>query len=177
MQSFAKQPSYSTYAKYSQVGTSKVRLLLPAQKNLSAAMKAFAEFFKEKTGKEWQTRADGKMPPAKCNEDGEPLPPHEGWYTMEIRGNLFTDYLKSYREPSDLKSFEVQEKVNPLPEQPTSTSAEKSLDTEGLSEGHALLESLILMEFGSSIRDEPEGKSTVKGSSQIVADEVVEKPR
>jgi hypothetical protein len=140
-------------------------------------MKAFAEFFKEKTGKEWQTRADGKMPPAKCNEDGEPLPPHEGWYTMEIRGNLFTDYLKSYREPSDLKSFEVQEKVNPLPEQPTSTSAEKSLDTEGLSEGHALLESLILMEFGSSIRDEPEGKSTVKGSSQIVADEVVEKPR
>jgi hypothetical protein len=178
MQSFAKQPSYSTYAKYSRVGTSKVQLLLPAQKNLSAAMKAFAEFFKEKTGKEWESRADKKMPPPKCNEAGEPLPAHKGWYSMEINENIFTDYLKSYQDSSGLADVDVQDKVDPVPEQPASDSATKNLDgpSEGLSEGHALLESLILMEFGPSTSNNPgEDNNTAEEPSEVVAEGVVEK--
>lgn len=173
MQSFAKQPSYSTYAKYSRVGTSKVHLLLPAQKNLSAAMKAFAEFFKEKTGKEWESRADKKMPLPKCNDAGEPLPAHEGWYAMEIYENIFTDYLKSYQDPSGPTDVDVQDTVNPVPEQPASDSATKNLDgpSEGLSEGHVLLESLILMEFGPSTTNKPEEKiNTAEEPSEVVAD-------
>lgn len=175
MQSFAKQPSYSTYAKYSRVGTSKVYLLLPAQKNISAAMKSFAEFFKDKTGKAWESRADGKIPPPKCNDDGEPLPVHEGWYTLEIHGNIFTNYFKSYQDPSDPTVVDFQDKVNPV-----SDSDAKNLDgaSEGLSQSHALLESLILMEFGRSTTNEPEEENnTPEESSELITEEVVEKSK
>ncbi|KAJ5975730.1 hypothetical protein N7481_009437 [Penicillium waksmanii] len=173
MQSFAKQPSYSTYAKYSRVGTSKVQLLLPAQKNLSVAMKSFAEFFKDQTGKEWESRADKKMPLPKCNHAGEPLPAHEGWYSMEIYENIFTNYLKSYEDPSSTTDVEVQDKMDPVPEQPVTDSGDGS--SKGLSQSHALLESLILMEFGPSTMNKPEeDNNTAEEPSEVVPDGVVE---
>ncbi|KAJ5082463.1 hypothetical protein N7532_011506 [Penicillium argentinense] len=101
IQSSARSPTYGAYVKYSRVGKSTVELLAPAHKSVGFAMSAFAKFFKEKTGKEWCDRADGKLPPPKTNDENQPLPPHEGWFSLESHSNLFTDYLKSVPEQAD----------------------------------------------------------------------------
>lgn len=59
------------------------------------AIKAFKAFFKLQTGKSWEDRADGKVPPPKTDKDGHQLPAHEGWYSSEITTNMFTDWIKS----------------------------------------------------------------------------------
>ncbi|KAJ5224821.1 uncharacterized protein N7469_008324 [Penicillium citrinum] len=143
IQSIAKRPTYATYAKYSRVGLSKVELLAPPLKNPSAAMKKFMEFFKEQTGVEWADRKTEKLPPPKCNDDGEPLPPHEGWYHMETHTNLFTDYLKSWQQPTGPSGADIHGQSGLMTDDSNLQSTDLAAISEELSQNHALLASLI----------------------------------
>lgn len=59
-------------------------------------MEKFKQFFKEQTGKEWDNRAKGKMPPPKRDVDGNSLPVHEGWFYLEEKTSILGAFL---REP------------------------------------------------------------------------------
>lgn len=59
-------------------------------------MEKFKQFFKEQTGKEWDERANGKMPPPKRDVDGNSLPVHEGWFYLEEKTTILGAFL---REP------------------------------------------------------------------------------
>lgn len=85
--------TYSTWAKYSRVGTSRVEELTPAKSDMALAIQMFKEFFKAKTGKDWEDRNDGKLPIPKADEQGNILPIHEGWYIYESQDNIFTTFL------------------------------------------------------------------------------------
>ncbi|OQD78485.1 hypothetical protein PENDEC_c001G02071 [Penicillium decumbens] len=106
-QSCSEPFTYSAYAKYSQVGKSYVEILAPPKGDKAPAIKAFKEFFLAQTGKEWDNRADGRMPAPKTDGEGNPLPSHEGWYVYEDKSNMFSNWMKSYQPPS------------PTPEAPT----------------------------------------------------------
>lgn len=56
----------------------------------------FKKFFSEQTGKEWDERASGKMPPPKKDDEGKSLPVHEGWFYLEEKTTLLGAFL---REP------------------------------------------------------------------------------
>lgn len=94
--SVAEPHTYSAYAKYSRVGTSNVNLLVGPKCKLEAAVNTFKEFFKEQTGKDWDERASGQMPPPKTDDDGNSLPVHEGWFYLEEKTTLLGAFL---REP------------------------------------------------------------------------------
>lgn len=79
------------------MGQSKVEPLTPAKSDKPLAIKAFKEFFKRETGKDWEHRADGRMPAPKTDKDGNILPAQQGWYAIESTGNLFTDWMKAYQ--------------------------------------------------------------------------------
>jgi len=85
--------TYSTWAKYSRVGVSRVEELTPAKADLASAIEAFRQFFKVHTGKNWEDRKDGQFPPVKTDEQGNVLPPHEDWWIWESQDNIFTSYL------------------------------------------------------------------------------------
>ncbi|KGO72652.1 hypothetical protein PITC_056380 [Penicillium italicum] len=95
-ESNAKPHTYSTYAKYSRVGTSNVELLAGPRCKLELAVEKFKQFFKEQTGKEWDERASGKMPAPKRDPDGNSLPVHEGWFYLEEKTTILGAFL---REP------------------------------------------------------------------------------
>lgn len=59
-------------------------------------MDKFKQFFKERTGKEWEERANGKMPPPKNDPDGNSLPVQEGWFYLEEKTTILGAFL---REP------------------------------------------------------------------------------
>lgn len=59
-------------------------------------MDKFKQFFKEQTGKEWDERANGKMPPPKKDVDGNSLPVNEGWFYLEEKTTILGAFL---REP------------------------------------------------------------------------------
>ena len=59
-------------------------------------MDKFKQFFREQTGKEWDERANGKMPPPKTDMDGNTLPVHEGWFYLEEKTTILGAFL---REP------------------------------------------------------------------------------
>jgi hypothetical protein len=56
----------------------------------------FKQFFKEQTGKEWDERANGKMPPPKTDLNGNSLPVHQGWFYLEEKTTILGAFL---REP------------------------------------------------------------------------------
>ncbi|KAJ9488190.1 hypothetical protein VN97_g5109 [Penicillium thymicola] len=95
-QSTSEPHTYSTYAKFSRVGTSNVELLAGPRCKLEVAVEKFKQFFKDQTGKEWDERANGKMPPPKRDVDGNSLPVHEGWFYIEEKTTILGAFL---REP------------------------------------------------------------------------------
>ncbi|CAG8908125.1 unnamed protein product [Penicillium egyptiacum] len=95
-ESIAEPHTYSAYAKFSRVGTSNVELLAGPRCKLELAVGKFKQFFKEQTGKEWDERANGKMPPPKTDLDGNRLPVHEGWFYLEEKTTILGTFL---REP------------------------------------------------------------------------------
>ncbi|KAJ5676952.1 uncharacterized protein N7477_002585 [Penicillium maclennaniae] len=94
-QSFSNPPCYSTYAKYSQLGTSYVIELASPKKDMSLAINAFKKFFLAQTGKEWENRSNGQIPAPRLDDDGNPAP--EGWYSYEDTTSLFTNWIKAYQ--------------------------------------------------------------------------------
>lgn len=50
-------------------------------------------FFKTQTGKEWEERENGIMPPPKTDSEGNVLPLHQGWYHLEMKGSMLTKWL------------------------------------------------------------------------------------
>jgi hypothetical protein len=97
-ESFSKPPCYSTYAKYSQIGSSRVDQLASSTKNKALAIDAFKEFFLAQTGKEWENRSDGQIPAPKLDKDGNPAT--EGWYTYEDKSSPFSKWMKAYQPPT-----------------------------------------------------------------------------
>ncbi|OQE18097.1 hypothetical protein PENFLA_c022G05342 [Penicillium flavigenum] len=95
-ESVAEPHTYSAYAKFSRVGTSNVELLAGPRCKLELAVDKFKQFFKEQTGKKWDERANGKMPPPKTGPDGNSLPVHEGWFYLEEKTSILGAFL---REP------------------------------------------------------------------------------
>ncbi|KAI3230120.1 hypothetical protein DTO012A9_8456 [Penicillium roqueforti] len=93
-ESTAEPHTYSTYAKFSRVGISNVELLAGPRGKLEIAVDKFKQFFKEQTGKEWDERANGKMPPPKIDMDGSTLPVHEGWFYLEEKTTILGAFLK-----------------------------------------------------------------------------------
>jgi hypothetical protein len=90
---FSQPPTYSTWAKYSRVGTSRVEELAPLKSDVATAVNAFKQFFKAETGKDWEDRSDVKLPSPKTDSQGTVLPPHQGWYFYKSQDNMFTSYL------------------------------------------------------------------------------------
>ncbi|KAJ5126978.1 hypothetical protein N7448_007757 [Penicillium atrosanguineum] len=97
-QSLSKPPCYSTYAKYSQLGTSYVDELALPRKDKDVAICAFKKFFLAQTGKEWGNRSDGQIPAPKADKDGNPA--LEGWYTYEDTSSPFSNWIKAYQPPT-----------------------------------------------------------------------------
>ncbi|CAG8306805.1 unnamed protein product [Penicillium nalgiovense] len=95
-ESVAEPHTYSAYAKFSRVGISNVELLAGPRCKLELAVNKFKQFFREKTGKQWDERANGKMPPPKADLDGNSLPVHEGWFYLEEKTTILGAFL---REP------------------------------------------------------------------------------
>ncbi|CAG8006451.1 unnamed protein product [Penicillium salamii] len=87
--------SYSTYTKFSRTGKSTVEILTKAKANLESAVARFEDFFKEKTGKEWKDRGDGKEPPPKVGAEGESLPIHEGWFYIEKPKSILAEFIRT----------------------------------------------------------------------------------
>jgi hypothetical protein len=76
------------------VGRSTVDVVASPKSKLESALAKFAGFVKEKVGKEWEDRADGKIPPPKVDSDGQSLPFHEGWFCLEQKRSHFGDFLR-----------------------------------------------------------------------------------
>lgn len=108
------------------MGKAHVQPLTPAKSDKTLAIKAFKEFFKQATGKDWKDRADGKLPDPKTDKDGNILPPQEGWYTLEGTGNLFTDWMKSYQAPD-----ESEDKHSATGDLPATSGTEAELAENG----------------------------------------------
>jgi hypothetical protein len=54
----------------------------------------FKQFFKEQTNKEWDEKANGKMPPPKKDVDRNSLPAHEGWFYLEEKTTILGAFLR-----------------------------------------------------------------------------------
>ncbi|KAJ5793757.1 hypothetical protein N7457_000356 [Penicillium paradoxum] len=108
-ESIAEPHTYSTYAKFSRVGTSNIDLLVGPKGKLESAVNRFKQFFKEQTGKEWDERANGKMPPPKTDADGKSLPFHEGWFYLEEKTTLLGAYLRDSQVTEPQKSTSQKE--------------------------------------------------------------------
>ncbi|KAJ5382419.1 hypothetical protein N7517_000330 [Penicillium concentricum] len=100
-ESIAEPHTYSAYTKFSRIGTSNVEILAGPRCKLELAVDKFKQFFKEQTGKEWDKRASGKMPPPKTGPNGKSLPVHEGWFYLEEKMTIIGAFL---REPQNTSS-------------------------------------------------------------------------
>ncbi|KAJ5833833.1 hypothetical protein N7474_002144 [Penicillium riverlandense] len=89
----AKPHTYSTYVKYSRIGISRVETLAPPKSKLDIATTTFKMFFKTQTGKEWEERENGLMPPPKTDSEDNVLPSHQGWYHLEVKGSMLMNWL------------------------------------------------------------------------------------
>jgi hypothetical protein len=81
--------------------------LTTSKSTLEIAVAKFKAFFKQKTGKEWESRADGLMPPPKVDSDGKDLPSYEGWFYLEQRKSLLGSFL-SGTSLGDSRAADVQ---------------------------------------------------------------------
>lgn len=80
----------------------KVEVLSLPNDDKNLAIEAFKGFFLQQTGKNWEDRADGKIPSPKTDKEGNLVPSHESWYANENTGNLFTDWIKACKTPDDM---------------------------------------------------------------------------
>lgn len=94
-ETIAEPRSYSTYAKFSRTGTSKVELLTSVKATLESAVARFEAFFKEKTGKEWKDMGNYTVQPPKLGTEGESLPPHEGWFYVEKESSILAEFIRA----------------------------------------------------------------------------------
>ena len=76
--------TYAAFIKYTQSSKVGTHFLSPQGSTLSAAHTAFQKFFKQKTGKKWEYRSDGKVPSSKKGNDGSLLPADQGWFEVEL---------------------------------------------------------------------------------------------
>lgn len=91
--------TYTTYMKYTRTGASRSELLTPLDSTLDIALSAFKDFFKDKTGLDWEERASTSTPPMpKTDGEGNALPPHEGWFHYDEHVGLLSSILKRGRE-------------------------------------------------------------------------------
>ncbi|KAE8147848.1 hypothetical protein BDV25DRAFT_142366 [Aspergillus avenaceus] len=89
-----KPHTYSTECRYSRIGKQNTQQLAPTGSSLEAAMIAFNDFFEEQTATKWEQRHDGTLPPPKRDNEGNLLPPHEGWYIYEAPKGMFASYFQ-----------------------------------------------------------------------------------
>ncbi|KAK2764324.1 hypothetical protein FQN54_009016 [Arachnomyces sp. PD_36] len=76
--------TYSTFIAFTAPGKSGEHHLAPPGSPWPLASKSFRNFFKQKTGKMWEERGDGKVPEPKRGVGGEVLPVDEGWFRYEV---------------------------------------------------------------------------------------------
>ncbi|KAJ5682475.1 hypothetical protein N7462_005640 [Penicillium macrosclerotiorum] len=100
-------PTYSTFAKYSRVGTSRVEQLAPPKSNSTVAINSFKAFFTLQTGKEWENKEDGNLPGPRLDPEGQPSPVPQNWYSFESRTNIFTNYLMNF-SPSSTSNVPIE---------------------------------------------------------------------
>jgi hypothetical protein len=121
---------YSTYIKFSRTGKSSVEVLSPPRKSVQLAVNIFKMHFKIHTGKEWEDRADGKIPPAKKDADGSPLPAHTGWFFLEEQRSILGSFMMGSQN-TDSRAADGQTGTNALAEQGKSDiSMEVVIDLE-----------------------------------------------
>lgn len=94
-ETIAEPHVYSTYIKSSRPGKSTVDLLTTPKSTLESAVAKFRSFFKQETGKEWEDKDDGLVPPPKVGPDGGSLPVYEGWFSLEEKRSLLSEFLRS----------------------------------------------------------------------------------
>ncbi|KAJ5091539.1 hypothetical protein NUU61_006409 [Penicillium alfredii] len=73
-ESIAEPHTYSAFAKYSRVGKTTVDQLAPPHSSFDVTVAIFKKIFK-------------------TDPNGNRLPAHEGWYCLEVRDNLFANFL------------------------------------------------------------------------------------
>ena len=78
--------------KHTRVGKGEVSILAPPRSKLTLAQESFKKFFKLQTGVEWEERDETKYIPPKKDEEGNPLPAHEGWYTF-ARPSVLAEFM------------------------------------------------------------------------------------
>ncbi|CAL5871706.1 uncharacterized protein PFLUO_LOCUS5959 [Penicillium psychrofluorescens] len=140
-----KPHTYSTYVKYSRIGTSRVETLAPPKSKLDIATTTFKMFFKTQVGKEWEERENGIMPPPKTDSEDNVLPSHQGWYHLEMKGSVFTKWL--------MKPVALQADVQPGGDGSASQEGQgivsmEDLRSESSDEEQALIYGDGDMEFG-----------------------------
>ncbi|GES59220.1 brct domain protein [Aspergillus terreus] len=91
-QSNTEPRTYATYSKYSRVGRSKTEFLAPLGSTLDVALAKFEQIFEDKAGKKWENRLDGIPPPLKQDDNGNPLTPHEGWFSYDGEHSLISNF-------------------------------------------------------------------------------------
>ncbi|KAL1862232.1 hypothetical protein Plec18170_001057 [Paecilomyces lecythidis] len=99
-ESNAEPHVYATYVKYSRVGKSGTELVAPRGSSFDLAMAAYKKFFKIKTGKDWDDRLDGSLPEAKKDQEGNVLPPDEGWFRHELPTGLLASLFIPKKMPA-----------------------------------------------------------------------------
>lgn len=57
-------------------------------------MRAFKDFFKLKTGKEWDERFGEKLVPPMRDSEGNILPAHEGWFRFEDQIGILASFMR-----------------------------------------------------------------------------------
>ncbi|KAJ5167018.1 uncharacterized protein N7482_005799 [Penicillium canariense] len=100
--------TYSTWSKYSRVGTSRIEELTPPKSDVVLATNIFKKFFKVETGKEWDDKNDDKLPMPKTDAQGNPLPVHEGWYSYESKTSMLTSFIMQVGQPVGSNSAPVE---------------------------------------------------------------------
>ncbi|KAJ5883031.1 uncharacterized protein N7473_009917 [Penicillium subrubescens] len=111
----SQPPTYSTYAKYSRVGTSRVQELTLPKSDIATAVDAFKQFFKAEAGKDWEDRNDASLPTPKTDNEGNVIPAHQGWYFYKSQENIFTSFIMRAGPPgaSTDGSLSVNRRIEP----------------------------------------------------------------
>ncbi|KAF7713156.1 Uncharacterized protein PECH_001833 [Penicillium ucsense] len=93
-ESSASPKTYSTWARYSRVGKSRVDELTAPKSDIKSAIKNFKDYFKSNTGKSWEERHSEDVPTPRKDDQGNVLPIHDGWYIYDNQENMFTRFLR-----------------------------------------------------------------------------------
>ncbi|KAL4934105.1 BRCT domain protein [Aspergillus undulatus] len=75
--------TYATHISFTRQGPSKTDPLAPLGSDLATAMVEFKDFFKARTGKEWENRLNWLSPVPKRDENGNTVPPYMGWFWFD----------------------------------------------------------------------------------------------